>query len=464
MGERCVKGRGPVRRELHYKRGFILLEHELSEKPCSDHGDRYAEKIEQHQYICRIFGEECAGNKHINRYPCAARHEWVYKYGYNPARAALYCTGRHYCRDIASEPHYKGDKRFAVQPYFMHKLVHNESGPCHISRILHKGDEQIQDQNIGQEDYDTARSSDDSVYNQVFQRSVAHHCGDSVTQCPHNGFQPCLRICPQCICGVKHQPHEQKEYRETEDFVSYNRIYNLAAFVLLFDPGYEGLLQRSRDKTVFLIGYGAFRILTQLFFYPFRSGIAHFCPFGIVFRLAENLIQLPVVFQKFYTPVSRREDFWKVDVVAFYFVGNECDFLLYCRRVFYMDVTDYFCNLIFGLFISGHTIAFIHCNNCVEQPVKTDFFLCHDRHHRNTYQLAQIRIIQFCTALFQLVIHIQGHDGFLVYIYQLGSKIKIPLQIRRYHRIQYDVGSLFHKKPPDIDLFGTVCGNCVCSR
>ena len=87
--------------------------------------------------------------KKIYWQPCTTRHEGNNQHGNHAAVAAFDCAGRQNGRNVASKAHEKGNKRFAVQPHLVHHLIHDESRPRHITRIFHKGDEQIENDDVG---------------------------------------------------------------------------------------------------------------------------------------------------------------------------------------------------------------------------------------------------------------------------------------------------------------------------
>ena len=98
-----------------------------------------------------------------------------------------------------------------MQPHFMHNLIHNESSTCHIARVFHQGNKEIEQQNIRQENNDTAHTSDNTIHQKVLQRSFGHVVAYQVAQFAYQPFNPLHRIVAQHKGAFEHQIKEKEE-------------------------------------------------------------------------------------------------------------------------------------------------------------------------------------------------------------------------------------------------------------
>ena len=93
----------------------------------------------------------------------------------------------------------------------MHNLIHDESGTRHIARVLHQGDEEIEQQNIRQEYNDTSHTPDNAIHQKVFQRSFGHVVAYQVAQFAYQPLNPLHRIVAQHKGAFEHQIKEKEE-------------------------------------------------------------------------------------------------------------------------------------------------------------------------------------------------------------------------------------------------------------
>ena len=142
----------------------------------------------------------------------------------------------------------------------MHDFIHDKGSPGHISRVFHKRDEGIEDQDIGQEDDDTAHTADDSVDQQVFQRTFRHIGTHQVADLLYDPLDALHRIVAQAEGGFKHDPHEKQENGEAQYFVCDDQIDDLGACRFLDLVLFERLAQGSGDETIAGVGKGCFAI------------------------------------------------------------------------------------------------------------------------------------------------------------------------------------------------------------
>ena len=87
----------------------------------------------------------------------------------------------HHRRHITAEAHNQWDKRLAVQAHLVHQLIHDEGGTSHVARILHVGDEEVEDKNLRQEHDDGSHTTDDTIDEHILDRTIWHIRADGIT-------------------------------------------------------------------------------------------------------------------------------------------------------------------------------------------------------------------------------------------------------------------------------------------
>ena len=95
-----------------------------------------------------------------------------------------------------------------MQPHLVHHLVHDESRSCHVTRIFHKCDEQVENDDVGQKNDHPSHPADNTFDKKVFQRTVCHVRTNEISCCSHQPFNTLHGIFAQPECGFKHKPHE----------------------------------------------------------------------------------------------------------------------------------------------------------------------------------------------------------------------------------------------------------------
>ena len=115
----------------------------------------------------------------------------------------------------------------------MHQLIHDECRACHVSRVFHDGYEQVQDEDVGQEDDDTAHTADDTVDNHVFQRSLGHVIADERTDLFHQPFDALHGVVTQYIGSFKDDKEQEEEEGKAPDAMSDNRVDDLCHLLFL---------------------------------------------------------------------------------------------------------------------------------------------------------------------------------------------------------------------------------------
>ena len=65
-----------------------------------------------------------------------------------------------------------------MQTHLMHQLVHDKGCSCHIARVLHQRDEEIENQDLWQEDNHRAHTAYDAIDEHCLQRTFGHAVAD----------------------------------------------------------------------------------------------------------------------------------------------------------------------------------------------------------------------------------------------------------------------------------------------
>ena len=162
--------RQAVGRELHDEGRLVDRELEAPHQARRHHGQHDPQQVEARHHRSGVCREEGPGDEQVDRNARAARHEGRDEDGNQTAAAALDRPAGHDRRDVAPEAHNQRDERFPVQSDAVHHAVHDEGRAREVSRILHEGDEQVEDHDVRKEDDDRSHAADHAVDQQVAQR------------------------------------------------------------------------------------------------------------------------------------------------------------------------------------------------------------------------------------------------------------------------------------------------------
>ncbi len=100
----------------------------------------------------------------------------------------------------------------------IHRLLGLSTG------VLHQGNKEIQNQDVGQEDQDASGTGNEAVYHQVFQPAVRHDGPHTFAELAHQPFNPVHRILPQGECRLENHIQEKDENGEGQPAVRHQRI------------------------------------------------------------------------------------------------------------------------------------------------------------------------------------------------------------------------------------------------
>ncbi len=178
----------------------------------------------------------------------------------------------------------------------MHEFIHNEGRSGHVSRILHKRDKRIEDNDIGQKNNHTPHTTDDAVDQQIFQRPIGHPAAKQIPQLSNQPFNPVHRVLSQTECRFKSNPQKQEKQRQPQILMGKYRI-EFRRCKRKMNPGAQRLFQRPRNKSVTRIGERRFGILFQQFFDVTTFLISPGNDIGIFRQMTDRLFYIFVSLQ-----------------------------------------------------------------------------------------------------------------------------------------------------------------------
>ena len=115
-------------------------------------------------------------------------------------------------------------------------------------------------------------------------------------------------------------------------------------------------------------------------------------------------------------------------------------------------------------FFIQEVTPFVNVDDDMEESFDALARAAYGGHHGHAYQFAQGQVIQFISASFQLVEHVESDDHAHVHVYQLSSEIKVALQIGGIHHVDDDVRRLVDDVLAHVEFLGRVGGERVGAR
>ena len=192
----CLGGRYAVGRKFHHEGQVVIFYHPL-EHQGRKNGEHYAQQVDAHQRERRSLREEGPHQQHEYGQAAGTRHERHECDGDQPALAALDGAGSHDGGHVAAEAHHHGNEALAVQAQMVHQFVYDEGRAGHIAGILHYGDEEIQNEDVGEEHEYTPHTRNYAVHQKVLQPAVHHHGSNQVSELAHQPVYPVHWILPE---------------------------------------------------------------------------------------------------------------------------------------------------------------------------------------------------------------------------------------------------------------------------
>jgi hypothetical protein len=92
-----------------------------------------------------------------------AGDEGAHQDGGHPVLGVLYGAAGHDCGDGAAEAQHQRDEGAAVQPYPVHRPVHDEGRPRQVAAVLQNGDGDKEEEYVGYEAEHRADAADNAV-------------------------------------------------------------------------------------------------------------------------------------------------------------------------------------------------------------------------------------------------------------------------------------------------------------
>ena len=191
----------------------------------------------------------------------------------------------------------------------MHELIHDEGSTCHVARVFHQRDEEVEYQNLWQKDDDGPYSTYHTVHQHVLQRTVRHRAADKVAQPPHTCVYPVHGILSEDEGCLEHEEEDEEEDGESQVFVRQDVVYDVSGLVgILLVAGLEMCFrQRSVDESVLGIHDSRLGVAVG-FFKDTGSSLVALDEDGLATLsglLAHETLDICVVFQQFQRHITR---------------------------------------------------------------------------------------------------------------------------------------------------------------
>ena len=333
-----------------------------------------------------------------------------------------------------------------MQAYLVHELVHDECGAGHVSGVLQQGNEQIENQDVGQEYQHAAHSSDDAVDHHVLEHTLRHGGGHEGSEFLHKPLNPGHRVFAQAESGLEDDVKQQDEYRKGGPAVCDHRIDFVGNGMLLLDLGRSiCLFQCSLHEGVFCVYDGGL-----------CAGAAEQSLDAPVL-LEAGCDDLVVVGQGLYGLFHIRVILQILDCQPAGGVMG-ADVLILPYQV--PDAVDAGLQLlsVVDVDVAGHSrvVVLVDVNDGVEQLVYALAAAAHRRDYGHTEQMSQGDGVELVSACLQLVVHIQGHYHAEVHVNDLGGQVEVPLQVGGIHHIDDHVGNILDQVLADVQFLRAV--------
>ena len=309
MPEDGLGRRETVWRQLHNKRRVVALDDPAAQDACHDDCQEDADGIERHHDEALVaHGEEGCGYHDVYGQSCRAGHHGQHEHGDESRAASLDGACGHDGRHVAAESHDERDERLAVQAHAVHQLVHDEGSTGHISRVLHEGDEGVEDEYLGQEYDDGAHAAYDAVDEHGLQRPVAHVTGNEIAQPFEAPLYPVHRVLAEGKRYLEHQEQQGKEDGESQPAVGDDAVEPMGGLVGVALLAYHvaGLVECAAHKAILGIHNRRLGIVARLLLYTAgrqHAGLTDLCRLG---QVVHHTPRLAVVLQQFDSQPARR--------------------------------------------------------------------------------------------------------------------------------------------------------------
>ena len=334
-----------------------------------------------------------------------------------------------------------------MQPHAVHEIVHDEGGTRHIPAILHEGDEEVEDQDIGQEDDNRTHTTYNAVGKQRLQGALVKVRGGQLAKPPKEALNPIHRILPQSKGAPEGDKHEEQEDGITQptvgdkgvDMVGEDMQVTLLIAVITLRQGtmHEGILG---------IGDGGLDIMAVATQKVVGNLAAHSTHTTIGVAVGNITFQLTVALQQLDSQETSGKGIREamLDEVAAQAIYTALKF----TTMVHMNMTECFLTI-----LGSSTLrALEDLYNFIEETVDTHTGTTRSRHHRDTKQGGKLVKVKAVTAALQLVIHIEGHHHGDIHIDKLRCEVEVALQVGGVDDIENDIRVLVKDMTAHIEL------------
>ena len=322
----------------------------------------------------------------------------------------------------------------------MHHPVHDKGGPGHVSRILHKGNNEKEDQNVGQEHYYAPHSSDHPVDQKIVHHPIRQQSRESAPQPVDPRLDPAHGVLTKRKSGMKHAEQDQHKNQESEVLMGQHPVNFLcprqrtvlrSLFIGLFEGTGNKCIPGIRNERLCILPEQAIQAVH--FIRDNRSYVLK------TRQLSEDMHAVIVTLQRPHCVIPEVLT-RKLLLVLFQLLFDPADRLLQLLAVVDMCMPD-------------HRFAvLIHLYNAVEQAVDPFAPPADGGHDRDPDQVPQLCNIQLVATRLQVVVHIQRDDHLHPHIDQLGGEVHVPFGVPGIDNIHDDIGTGVVEKIPDDHL------------
>ena len=336
----------------------------------------------------------------------------------------------------------------------MHQLVHHKGGPGHIPAVLEDGDDEIEDEDIGQEDDHGAHTADDTIGNEVLEYARGHVLPYELTYPAHEVVYPVHGILPDLEGGLEHEEQDEEEDGVAPVFVSDHGVDALGkgALGLRALVGVVSLLEGAGDEAVLGVDDGRLAALLQLVLYALLLFAHHGGDLGGVGLGLDDAPDVAVVLQELDGEEAERIVRTQVLGAVGYGGADAVDGLLKRVAVVDMDVA------------AGYgVLSEAGADDRVKEVADALGVAAHGGYYGRAEHRSKGRVIELVAALEQFVVHVERYDHGKVHVDELHGEVEVSLQVRPVHYVDDDVRGVLDKVLAHIELLGAVGREGICA-
>lgn len=196
----------------------------------------------------------------------------------------------------------------------MHDLIHDKRRARHVAGVLHERDEEIEDEDLRKERRHTAHTSDDTVDEHCFHRSVGEGPADKVAEPSEEHVEPVLGISTEPEGSHEHDGKNQDKDREADETVGKDPVKHMGYLISILLVAFLvfSFFQGTVDESVFGIHDGGLGVDLRLFHHTLGSLVAMFEDLIGIGQLTDIFLYFLVPFQEFDGKVTGGEALAKI--------------------------------------------------------------------------------------------------------------------------------------------------------